>query len=89
MFTIVLGTFAGFVQKWLTKSISKFRKNYSVNCGNNGGKMQRTILIRVIRSCSPMKISFENNLKAISTHLSSNIGFVHKTKYTARLLLMQ
>lgn len=81
VFTIVFGTFAGFVNNWSTKCISKFQKK----CGRCD-KMERHELRRVIRSCTMMKIRFGNNFMAISTPLVI-LGFVAKN--TVRLLLLQ
>lgn len=82
MFTIVLGTFAGFVYKWSTKCVTKFRKN----CTAPTAKMERHVVERVIRSCTPMKIRFGNNFIVISTPLVI-LGFC--AKYTVRVLLMK
>ncbi|OXA42200.1 hypothetical protein Fcan01_23223 [Folsomia candida] len=54
IFIILFGTFAGYVHKWSGKCITKFGKSCAVNCD----KMERKVLGRVIRSCTPMKIRF-------------------------------
>lgn len=61
VFTIVFGTSAGFVNKWSTKCLFKFRKS----CAANSNKIRRNVLKRVFRSCAPMKIRFGNNFMAI------------------------
>lgn len=86
MFTIVFGTFAGYVHKSSTKCVIKFQRTCVVNCGNRNKEVENLMRHLVTKSCTPMKIRFGNNFMAISTPLVI-LGFVAKN--TVRLLLLQ
>ncbi|OXA37772.1 hypothetical protein Fcan01_27416 [Folsomia candida] len=84
---LLLGTFAGLVNKWSKQCGSKFAKKWPlIILGDERSPQQRRDwMSRQVKSCSPMKIRFGNYFMEITTPL---VMLALCSKFTIRLILM-
>ncbi|OXA37775.1 hypothetical protein Fcan01_27412 [Folsomia candida] len=84
---LLLGTFAGLVNKWSTQCGTKFAKQWPLLIHIDGKvtRQRRDWMSRKVKSCSPMKIKFGNNFMEITTPL---VLQALCTKSTIRLILL-
>lgn len=84
---VLIGTFAGFVNKWSKDCINKFVKKCGMNIifGSDVNNKRRSWLSKRVKCCSAMKIRFGSNFMETTTSLVM-LGLC--AKFAIRLMLL-